>query len=196
MMRSLGRDLENLGPTTFTAPRLARHPDLFAERGALFYTPTRVLPPHFVSSGRLDVTLPAPVPNWLEYAESRAYRVPRFWVDLLQRATGMVRWRPVRRANITFVSFDSYVHGPHVLYKALLDALKVSTVVRRDGRRTYYFGAIVDDNQAGVGTLNCYECIVSHPSQARCRVVVEEASSGGACTAQWRIVSESEASAV
>ena len=177
-MLSLSREIDESGPVVFSRRRLEREQDLFTERAALFYTPTENIPDSFVGDGILDVTLPVCLPSWLEFFEFRAYQIPRFWVDLLQRATGKLRWRPMCPAKITYFTYDSYRRkGQEILAKALTDALKVSTTGRRDGKLLYYFGAIVDDNWDSITSIDVRQGIVRHPSEAHCSVIVEQGDS-------------------
>lgn len=177
-MLSLSREIDESGPAVFSRDRLKREQDLFSERAALFYTPTENIPDNYVGDGTLDVTLPVCLPSWLEFFEFRAYKIPRFWVDLLQRATGKLRWRPMCPARITYITYDSYRRrGSEILAKALTDALKVSTTGRRDGKLLYYFGAIVDDNWDSIASIDLRQGTVRQPSEARCRVTVEQADS-------------------
>jgi hypothetical protein len=55
--------------------------------------------------------------------------------------------------------------------KALLDALKVKTTGRQDGRLLYYFGAIWNDDAASV-TVEYIQESVEHPRLAKLRVQV------------------------
>ena len=84
----------NRPPISFSVGQVRRSPDLFRERAALFYTPTENLPPQWMGEGELDVTLPVVCPTFFECSEIRWYQTLRFWVDLLQRATGKLRWHP------------------------------------------------------------------------------------------------------
>jgi hypothetical protein len=62
--------------------------------------------------------------------------------------------------------------------KSLVDALKVSTTGRRDGKRLYYFGAIFDDDPANLPESDMRFEAVAHPSEAKTRVVVAAAGGG------------------
>ncbi|MFC1693184.1 hypothetical protein ACFL1R_06740 [Candidatus Latescibacterota bacterium] len=175
-MNRLSRYFFEKGPKAFKASELEDHPELFSERAALFFTPTREIPKQFVGEGRLDVILHASLPSWIEYFEIHGLRSPRFWVDLLQRATGKIRWQPLKApAKISFVNYDSYTRGADLLIKAALDSLKESTTGRRDGRRLYYFGAIVDDGWKEIGKIDVTEVVQEIPVKPKCRVVVEPA---------------------
>ncbi len=169
---TISDDMEMKGPMPFTRARPKRQEHLFAHRSALFYTPTQHIPEDFVGGGNLDVTLPVVTPDYTD--ENRAYWSPRLWVDLLQRQTGKLRWRPMMRAEILLVRYDSFtIRSDHAAIgmKGLLDALKVRTTGRRDRKYLYYFGAIVDD---GPGFINvtCEQVLVNHPKDARVRVRV------------------------
>lgn len=170
---SLADIVNDSGPRKFTKSETAAARDLFADRSALFFTPTSSIPMAWVGEGTLDVKLPVSIPSWLEYLEVPGYRSPRFWVDQLQRATGKLRWRPVKRARIKFVIYDTYVKGSSTVIKSALDALKVKTTGRKDGRSIFYFGAIVDDNWQGVDGCDIIEEYVATPREAGCRLVVE-----------------------
>lgn len=166
------------GPTVFAPKRLASQPELFAHRAALFFTPTDRIPEEYIGEGTLHVSLPIPSPDWTEFEEIRAYGIPRFWVDLLQRATGKLRWQPMHPARVTFVRHDCWsIRSDHLSSgtKAVLDALKVKTSGRPDGRLLHYFGAIVDDGP-GFVELTWSQEAVSHPRDARLEVKVERAN--------------------
>ncbi|RYX86601.1 hypothetical protein EON83_00015 [bacterium] len=184
-MKSVSGDLlqkliEEHGPQRFTKRELNASSDLFGERCALFYTPTECFPEEWVGHGNLDVTLPVATPSYYEFYESRLYQTPRFWVDLLQRATGKIRWTPFFPAHVTIIRYDSISLPYHFLHgaKALLDSLKVSTTGRSDGLYLHYFGAIVDDSPDHVQT-EYRQQLVSHPSQARTRIIVSQSNLSG-----------------
>ena len=177
-MNRLSKNLFDQSPRIYKLNELEYHPDLFSERSALFFTPTSEIPKKYIGEGRLDVFLRASLPSWLEYFEIYSLRSPKIWVDLLQRATGKIRWRPLStRAYISFENFDSYGRGTDLLIKPALDSLKVSTTGRRDGKRLYYFGAIVDDDRDHIAKIDVTEVIEVTPVKARCRVIVEPADS-------------------
>jgi hypothetical protein len=149
MPYTLSETLEENGPIAFPRQMLAKHSALFAERSALFFTPSANLPKHVVGSGPLDVFLPLCTPDFYECFFIRSYMSPRLWVDLLQRHTGFIRWTPAPHATVTITRFDTIlIRDNHFIAgtKALLDALKIQTNGRRDGQRLYYFGAIRDDS--------------------------------------------------
>jgi hypothetical protein len=175
-MRSLTYEIEHYGPKRFSKNRILQEDELFEQRTALFYTPTANLPSDFIGHGPLNVWLPLASPTYLEYHEFRAFRSPRIWVDLLQRATGKVRWLPIFPAKVTLIRIDSYDEPEHNILagaKSVIDALKVRTAGRRDGRLLYYFGAIADDNQKSVKEWKLRQEIVAHPSMAGTKILVE-----------------------
>ena len=183
-MQRLCETLEDEGPTSFSQDDLARVEDLFLQRSALFYTPTENVPAKWVGQGPLDVRLPIPSPSYYEYREIYGYRSPRIWVDLLQRATGKLRWQPNSLSRVEFVRYDVAIHPYHVQggIKGVLDALKVATTGRSDGRLLYYFGAILDDGPRVLSGYSFEQRIVPSPAEAglSIRVRVVEASKGGA----------------
>lgn len=175
-MLPLQRIIEENGPTVFSARRLVNSDDIFADRAALFYTPTKNIPSKWVGHGRLDLILPIPPPTFFECMQSRLFDTPRIWVELLQRATHKLRWRPMIPARVTIIRYDSEeLPESHVCRKALLDALKVQTSGRRDGRILHYFGAIFDDAQKYLLESRIEQRLVTRPSEAKTRVVVEAA---------------------
>ena len=177
-MKSILNELFYEGPKVFAPKRLADELGLFGSRAALFYTPTGNLPLDMVGSGRLEINLPIPFPTLFEWDENLAYRIPRLWVDLIQRATGKLRWTPLVPAKVTLIRYDSDVYGALNVYgaKALVDALKHQSTGRNDGRLLYYFGAIRDDNNEDLKVLRVEERLVSDPSKAYSQVIVEQAS--------------------
>ena len=166
------------GPQSFKKEQLVQQQDLFAQRAALFYTPTNQIPTEFVGRGEIDICIPIPVPNPVQMIESRIYRSPRFWVDLIQSATQKLRWKPFSRAKLTIIRYDTYqlsLADIGIGLKALVDALKVETSGRRDRRQLYYFGAIADDNPTVIVELTHNQEVVKNPSEARSRIIVEGA---------------------
>jgi hypothetical protein len=162
------------GPVKFKAARLAAEQDLFSTRAALFYTPTSHIPPRWIGHGRLDVWLPLAIPTIQEYLDCRSRQSVRLWVDLLQRATGKIRWVPNVPARVRVIRVDSAEYSPHNLCgKSLLDALKASTTGRRDRRVLYYFGAIRDDNNDDLLEGHVAQEYVDAPAKAGTRVIVE-----------------------
>ena len=165
------------GPQVFTAEEIRFEPDLFEERSALFYTPTENIPSRWIGEGPLDLTLPVATPSsFVEMRELYWHETPRFWVDLMQRATGKLRWRPVRSVRLTIVRYDSTtlpVHTGIAGCKSLIDALKVRTTGRSDGRLLYYFGAIVDDAHTYIKELNFKQERVENPSESKLRIIVQ-----------------------
>jgi hypothetical protein len=106
----------------------------------------------YIGTGDIDITLPVVTPDYTTLKEIRGYGVPRFWVDLLQRQSGKLRWRPIGPARVRITRYDHYIiRGDHVAVgnKALLDSLKVRTSGRRDRKDLFYFGAIFDDGSDG-----------------------------------------------
>lgn len=141
------------GATRFTVDQVAEQGDLFGHRAALFLTPTCNIPEEYIGRGPLDVRLPITTPDYLEAIEVRSYAIPRLWVDLLQRATGKIRWAPTHPARVTITRYDTVkLRSVHLVMgmKALLDALKVCTTGRSDGKSLYYFGAISDDDSRSI----------------------------------------------
>jgi len=171
---TISDELECRGPVSFDPRTLRRQQHLFAHRSALFYTPTKNVPPHYIGSGPLDITLPVATPDYTDLRGIRALGSPRFWVDLIQRQTGKLRWRPMSPARIIFVRYDYFsIRTDHLAIgmKGLVDALKVRTTGRRDGIYLYYFGAIVDDGPGFVDVTYEQE-LVTRPKDARIRIRV------------------------
>jgi hypothetical protein len=171
---TISDELEDRGPVSFRLRRLQKQQPLFAHRSALFYTPTENVPVQYVGSGALDVTLPVATPDYTDLCEIRALGSPRFWVDLIQRHTGKLRWQPMLPARVIFVRYDYFsIRSDHLAIgmKGLLDALKVRTSGRRDGIYLHYFGAIVDDGP-GFVDVTCEQELVTHPKEAGVRVHV------------------------
>jgi hypothetical protein len=148
-MEALLDEVFDKGPQVFSRRRLAQIRDLFERRAALFYTPTEHIPAKYIGSGPLDITLPVVAPSIFEYLEVSGYRSARLWIDLIQRATGKIRWTPLGETRITIIRYDTYLLSPTNIggTTALVDALKVKSTGRRDGRWLYLFGAVEDDNQ-------------------------------------------------
>jgi hypothetical protein len=121
------------------------------------------------------VTLPVVCPTFFECMEIRWYQTPRFWVDLLQRATGKLRWKPMNPVEVRIIRYDSvdvgYGEGISGA-KSLLDGLKEKTYGRWDGHPLYYFGAIVDDDHEHLLKYEFQEESVSEPSDAKCRIII------------------------
>src|SRR5512132_224595 len=82
MEYTLSEAIQEKGPTSFSRKTLSEHPNLFAERSALFFTPTDRLPIQSVGVGDLDVFLPLCTPDWYDCFFIRSYMSPRLWVDL------------------------------------------------------------------------------------------------------------------
>ena len=168
-------------PTTYTLEELSSYSHIFRDRTSLFFTPTKNIPPQWVGEGRLDVVLPLASPTAYEYGTNPAFRVPRLWVDLLQRATGKLRWTPMSPAKITIVRYDTSGYDLRSVMtgaKALIDALIVKAAGRSDGRILHYFGAIQDDNMKVYTHGGYYQVIIGTHAEARTRIVVEPAPQG------------------
>ena len=178
MQYMLSETIEAAGPTSFTRKLLSEHPNLFAERSALFFTPTDRLPSQFVGIGALDVFLPICTPDWHDCFFIRSYMSPRLWVDLLQRQTGVLRWTTSLHSNVTITRFDrTMIREDHLTAgtKAILDALKVQTNGRRDGKPLFYFGAIFDDAERFI-SISWKQKLVSKPERAGMRITVSPAN--------------------
>ena len=128
-----------------------------------------------IGKGTLDVTIPIAFPTLFEWYETLAYRIPRLWVDLIQRATGKIRWIPIVPAKVTLIRYDYTAYGGLNILgsKALIDALQYSATGRRDGMLLYYFGAIHDDDQEYMRQLHIRQELVDDPSLACTRIIVE-----------------------
>ena len=165
-------------PTTYTSEELSGYSDIFRDRTSLFFTPTGNIPPQWVGEGRLDVVLPLASPTAYEYGTNPAFRVPRLWVDLLQKATGKLRWTPMSSAKITIVRYDTSGYDLWSVMtgaKALIDALIVKAAGRSDGRILHYFGAIQDDNMKVYTHGGYYQVVIGTHAEARTRIAVEPA---------------------
>lgn len=166
----------NDGPTAFEREELDRAEDLFEDRAALFYTPTSEIPEKWIGSGTLDVVLPIATPSAFELNEVIGYRSARMWVDLLQRATGKIRWSPLPPlAHVTVELHDvrEERYDAPVGAKALVDPLKAATTGRADGGRLlYYFGAIIDDSPRHI-ELEWVHAKSDSPGTACTRVAVK-----------------------
>jgi hypothetical protein len=137
------------GPCKFSAKEVFSQDDLFRHRAALFLTPTKNIPSIWVGKGFLDIRLSILTPDFIEFQEIRSYAIPRFWVDLIQQATRLIRWTPLEKAHVRIIRYDQVkLRDDHfrIGTKALVDSLKFKTSGRRDGRSLYYFGAIMDDD--------------------------------------------------
>ena len=162
------------GPIAFSREDLLEQNNLFAHRAALFYTPTCNISSQYIGEGDIDIVLPIVTPDYTELFELKSYQTPRFWVDLIQRQTFKLRWKPLKKASVKFTRYDYFqIREDHYVIgvKALLDALKEKTSGRRDGRFLYYFGAIVDDGPKYVNVTWGQE-LVDHPKDARIRIQV------------------------
>jgi hypothetical protein len=173
-VRSISQELDEKGSIAFSRQRLKKQDHLFAHRSALFYTPTENIPSSLVGSGPLDIRLLITTPDYTDLLELRAYGIPRFWVDLIQRQTYKLRWNPIVPARVVFTRYDYYaIRADHLVLgmKALQDALKVGTTGRGDGIYLHYFGAIVDDCPK-FAELTWHQELVQHPKDAGVRVQV------------------------
>lgn len=124
--------------------------------------------------------LPVVSPDYTDFSEIRAYGSPRFWVDLIQRQTGKLRWTPVSSACIMFTRYDCFVIRPDHFatgINGLLDALKLRTNGRRDGLHLYYFGAILDDGPNFVD-IQWEQKMVTYPKDAGIRIQVLQNGTG------------------
>lgn len=165
------------GPTPFSKRRLAKERHLFEQRAALSFTPTTNIPSRYVGDGVLDITVTLAIPTWAEFRHNPAHRVPRLWLDLIQRATNRIRWKPMRPATVALFTWDICLYPlGDLVYKALLDALKETTAGRRDGRLLHYFGAIRDDNARDLRGTDLFHGIVATAADARTRIVVRHVS--------------------
>jgi hypothetical protein len=167
--------IEYEGPKSFSREKIFEIENLFNQRCALFYTPTENIPSQWIGKGPLDVVLPIPTPSYHEYFEIYGYKTPRLWVDLLQRVTGKIRWQPNNPAQLNIIRFD-YIELPDyaiVGAKALVDALKVKTSGRPDGRLLYYFGAIYDDGPRYITEWKFQQKLVSRPDKAKTRIIIK-----------------------
>ncbi len=177
-MRDLLRDAYYDGPESYSKAKLSKEPNLFEQRAALYFTPTSSIPRRFIGGGILDVMLPIAPPTLEERCIFGRDHGVRLWVDLLQRLTGRIRWTPFRRAKVTYVRYDlDASHSVNSLAgaKGLTDALKVGSWGRPDGRYLFYFGAITDDDHEHLDGPHYEYVAVSHPREAKCRVLVEPA---------------------
>ena len=174
MEYTLSETIQEKGPSSFSRKTLSEHPNLFAERSALFFTPTHRLPSQSVGVGDLDVFLPVCTPDWYDCFFIRSYMSPRLWVDLLQRRTGVLRWTTAPHATVSITRFDrALIRQDHLSagLKALLDALKVGTNGRRDGKRLFYFGAIFDDDVRSI-SVSWKQELVSTAEKTGMRITV------------------------
>jgi len=175
-MRSLYDEMyADSGPQAFQRRQLESAEDLFRDRGALIFTPTVKLPKAWVGGGDLFVRFPIVTPTYDECFEIKSYMSPRLWLDLIQRQTGKLRWRPLNPVNVAFHRYDTQKFRDDIAVsgiKALLDSLKVKTTGRRDGRYLHYFGAIQDDGPGFINHFSMEQSVVNHPSEAHITVRV------------------------
>jgi hypothetical protein len=79
-------------------------------------------------------------------------------------------------ATIVFRRFDVQTYREDIVLsgiKALIDALKVRTAGRSDGKYLYYFGAIVDDSDNFISSLSVEQLLVSSPGEAKVELFIE-----------------------
>jgi len=163
------------GPTVFSKAVLSKHHDLFSERSALLFTPTRQLPPNYIGSGSIDIFLPLCSPDYYEFESIAGYRSPRLWLDLIQKATGKIRWNPLTKAMVRFTRIDTaHIRDDHAILgmKALRDALKFNTYGRKDGKLLYYFGAIIDDDYKSA-TFEYHQCECATAENSGVRIQID-----------------------
>jgi hypothetical protein len=103
-------------------------------------------------------------------------------VDQIQRATGKIRWRPFRTPYIEFTTYDTYPHSPTFILKAILDALKIKSMGRSDGKAIHYFGPLVDDDCKSYRGYDVTEKRVTNASDIGCRIVITESDKNSAFT--------------
>lgn len=172
---SISEELEEQPGKCFSKKRLINQPYLFSHRSALYYTPNANIPPMYIGSGALDVSLPITTPDYTDFWELNSYGSPKLWVDLIQRQTNKIRWLPMHPALITVTRFDAWkIRFDHFTLgsKSLIDALKVKTTGRKDKKYLHYFGAIVDDGPEYVEIILNQE-LVNHPKDAFVRVQIQ-----------------------
>ena len=187
---SILEDLLDQPPHVYDPKDLIDSDNLFRDRTALFFTPTENIPSEWIGTGPLDIFIPLASPTLYEWYSNPAFKVPRLWVDLIQRATGKIRWEPLSPSKVTLVRYDTSVCDLHAFSggaKALIDALIVKTAGRRDGRILHYFGAIQDDNWMELTHMDMYQKLIDEPSQARTRIIVEPAPNDSSVTATYNI---------
>lgn len=175
-MGTICDELASRGPIAFSREDLESQAHLFAHRAALFYTPTESIPSLYIGNADVDITIPIVTPDYTTHAEIRAYGSPRLWVDLLQQQSGKLRWTTLASPCVRITRYDLYIiRTDHLAIsnKALIDALKVRTTGRRDGRELFYFGAIVDDGPNHARIVE-EQALVDHPREARVRVQVSQ----------------------
>ena len=71
MVHTLFDHIDRYGPTAFEAEVLAKQPDLFVQRAALFFTPTDFIPSEWIGSRHLDIWLPIAPPDIASQAFER-----------------------------------------------------------------------------------------------------------------------------
>jgi len=174
IMSSLLDVINYNGVRAFEREELNSRTNLFDDRAALYYTPTCNIPKYWVGEGDLDISVPLAIPKVDQMNEMRPLYSPRIWVDLLQRATGKIRWREIISAEIKIIRYD--IESPKVYdlggAKGLIDALKQNTYGRTDGRLIYYFGAIINDDAESITIAPLEYEEVGHPNDAKTRIIV------------------------
>jgi len=106
--------------------------------------------------------------------EIKAYQSPRLWIDLIQRASGKIRWKTFFPAVLRIIRYDVIKFSDNIGIagcKALIDALKYKTTGRRDRLYLYYFGAIFDDSPTEVH-IEFEQVVVESLIEARTQIIV------------------------
>lgn len=173
-MKSLREIIECRGPQIFENDMVNAQVNLFQERSALIYTPTENIPPDWVGFGTLNITIPIPTPSYYDFIEIKAYQSPRLWIDLIQRASGKIRWKTFFPAVLRIIRYDVIKISDNIGIagcKSLIDALKYKTTGRRDRLYLYYFGAIFDDSPTEVH-IEFEQVVVESPIEARTQIIV------------------------
>lgn len=177
--RSLSDHVVYWGPARFSQQDVLRQEWLFEQRAALFHTPSSAMPKHFIGDGPLDVVLPLLPTTRVGELEIRSYNSPRLWTDLLQLATGKLRWRHARWSHVVVTRYSPSFRARHDLWdgmKPVLDALKHRTTGRSDGQPLYYFGAIHDDDPSSIESDMRHERVTNHfESRTRIQVIALDA---------------------
>ena len=177
-MDTIRKDRYDTGPKIHTRVDLAGNGNLCRETTGLFFTPTANIPAKWIGEGRLDVVLPLASTTAYEWESNPAFGVPRVWVELLQRATGKLRWTPISPAKVTIVRYDTRSFDLLTTAegaKALVDALMVKSAARSDGSSLHYFGAIQDNNWEELTHVRYHQVLAGRHDEARTRIIVEPA---------------------
>ncbi|MDQ3059249.1 MAG: hypothetical protein M3R45_06935 [Pseudomonadota bacterium] len=122
--------------------------DLMWFRSSLFYTKSAALPSSLIGEGELNAWIPFQLRSPWSSDGCEFLRSPRLWVDLLQVATGKLRWKPLGVSVLFLTIHDTYrwpLQITNYEIKGLIDALKV---IGNPGRTAavHYFGALEDDS--------------------------------------------------